>query len=152
MTKIVLKFILLAICLQGAGDWKQISPLHSTREEVERVLGPPTSACTELCFYDSRNEGIFVHYSRNPCDDPEQPWKVPANTVLVVTVNLAKRPKLSTFKLSREFRRVNDPELNGYSRYENLEKGLSYAVSADGRVYSIDKSPTKNDENRFRCR
>src|SRR5215211_607834 len=43
----------------GHGFMERPTPLHSTRGDVERVLGAPTEACTELCHYETKTEKVF---------------------------------------------------------------------------------------------
>lgn len=133
--------------------WKGIVPLHSTRVEVERLLGPPVKPCKDLCHYDTTTEGVFVRYSGEPCEEgQENRWRVPANTVISLSVNLAERQKLSDLKLDRRrFRKTEDPELHGYSTYENESEGISYSVSDEGVVYRIERFGTSKDAKALRC-
>src|SRR5688572_31602729 len=47
--------------LQEQG-WRGIVPLHSTREDVERLVGPPMS---NGITYDLRNERVTIGYSED---------------------------------------------------------------------------------------
>ena len=58
--------------------------------------------------------------------------RISPNTVISLSVNLAEGQKLSDLKLDRKrFRKTKDPELHGYSTYENESEGTSYSVSAE---------------------
>jgi hypothetical protein len=152
MLKMIFSLILLCNA-PGLQGWKGIAPLHSSRADVERLLGSPSAACKTLCSYETKSEVVFVGYSGEPCtNNDENRWRVPSDTVTSVTVNLGERAKLSGLKLNlRKFIRTMDPELNGYSTYSNDEMGVAYSVTDKGRVYSIHWFPTPKDEKAFQC-
>lgn len=133
--------------------WKGIVPLHSTRADVERRLGPPTEPCIAGCDYDTKREGVFVRYSGERCATGDaNPLNIPPNTVISVTVYPAVKPRLSDLKLSmRKFTRTKDPELNGYSTYTNEEIGVTYEVSDKHRVLSIEWFGSSKDITILRC-
>jgi len=68
-----------------AKAWRGIEPLHSTREDVERLFGSKVVRCGgSACIYDLGEEIIFVLYSTDSnCknDDATTAWKVPIGTV-----------------------------------------------------------------------
>lgn len=150
----ILCLAIVSFSSQDNRGLKGILPLHSTRADVERVLGPPTEPCSDGCMYDTKNEGVFVRYSVARCPEGDATgWNVPPNTVTSLSVNLAERPKLTALGLNlKRFKKTRDPELNGYSTYENEDKGVSYAVSADGRVYRIHWYANAKDDKVLRCR
>jgi hypothetical protein len=133
--------------------WKGIAPLHSSRADVERALGAPSDSCKDLCRYETKSEVVFVRYSGEPCtNNDDNRWRVPANTVISVTVNLENRLKFSSLKLNRKkFSKTNDPELHRYSSYTSADLGVEYSVDSNGRVYSIDWFPTAKDEKALLC-
>lgn len=133
--------------------WKGIAPLHSSRADVERLLGSPSAPCKSLCRYETKREVVFVGYSGETCtNNEENRWRIPRDTVISVTVNLEKRPKFSSLKLNRKkFTKTDDPELHRYTSYTSAELGVDYSVNDEGRVYSIDWFPTAKDEKAFEC-
>jgi hypothetical protein len=152
MLQIIFSAILLLSGPSSKG-WKSIAPLHSSRADVERLLGSPSAPCKSLCRYETQREVVFVGYSGDPCtNNDDNRWRVPADTVISVTVNLEKRPRFSSLKLNRKkFTKTNDPELHGYTSYTSAELGVDYSVNAEGRLYSIDWFPTLEDENALQC-
>ena len=100
-----------------------------------------------------RSKSSCSGYSGAPCtDDDENRWRVPPDTVIDLTVNLERRPKLSSLKLDRKrFSKTKDPELLGYTTYTDEAAVLSYAVSAQGRVFSINRFPAAKDDTAFKC-
>jgi hypothetical protein len=151
--EIIVCIVFFGSLSQSIEGWKGIVPLRSTRVDVERLLGAPSSRCKGLCRYESKDEVVFVRYSGEPCNNEEQNrWRVPPDTVIDLTVNLGETPKLSDLKLNlKKFKRTQDPELHGYSTYKNEDRGVSYAVSSDGRIYSIDWFATTKDNEALRC-
>jgi hypothetical protein len=115
--------------------------------------GPPSASCKRLCSYETKSEVILIGYSGDPCtNNDDNRWRVPANTVISVTVNFEEGPRFSSLKLNqKKFPKTEDPELHGYTSYGNAELGVDYAVDADGRVYSIHWFPTSKDENALLC-
>ena len=152
MLQIIFSAILFC-CVPSMQGWKGIMPLHSSRADVERALGAPSDSCKALCRYETKTEVVFVKYSGDPCtNNDDNRWRVPANTVISVTVNLENRLKFSSLKLNRKkFSKTNDPELDRYSSYTSVELGVDYSVDSNGRVYSIEWFPTVNDERTLLC-
>ncbi len=154
MLKIILIVPLLSLPASVNEGWMSLVPLRSTRGDVERLLGPPSGPCKGLCRYETKSEVIFVRYSQEPCSNKDDNrWLVPPDTVTELHVNLEKRPKLSSLKLNlKNFKRTDDPELHGYTSYTSEELGVSYSVSVDSRVYSINKFPSRKDDEALICR
>jgi hypothetical protein len=61
--------------------WRGIVPLHSTCEDVKRLLG---HASCKADSYDLENESVFILFSEKPCDGDSIRWNVPAGTVLSI--------------------------------------------------------------------
>jgi len=70
----------------NAQQWRSIVPLHSTRSDVERLLGPAEGKA--LSVYQLENEVVSVQFSEESCDEKKnQGWNVPRDTVIIVTVS-----------------------------------------------------------------
>jgi hypothetical protein len=98
-----LSIILSSISLSSAKEWLGITPLKSTRADVERLLGVPVGG-----IYHYRNEIVSVEYAQFPCGYknppgwPEAPpgWNVPQGTVVAIRVSLGNKPiRLLVFPL-----------------------------------------------------
>ena len=155
--KIILLVLGLALVIDSPQinkGWKGIAPLRSTRSDVERVLGSPTTSCTEVCHYQTKTESVFVHYSVERCARRElHPLNIPPNTVLTVLVYSEAKPRLRDLRLNmKKFMKTNDPELNGYATYTNGEAGVAYEVSDKGLVLSVEWFGSANDIHSLRCR
>ena len=57
----------LNFVIQAKG-WRGIVPLHSTRADVEQLLGPPDRKGNKpVVSYDLEKEQVTIIYSREPC-------------------------------------------------------------------------------------
>ncbi|HEY5885161.1 MAG TPA: hypothetical protein VIT88_10765 [Pyrinomonadaceae bacterium] len=99
------------------------------------------------------NQVLVVRYTGEPCTDEGSRWRVPADTVFEVNVNLGETPKLSKLKLKlKDFTVTEDPELYGYKYYDNPMTGFTYAVTEDGRVYRISRFPAEQADAHLDCK
>jgi hypothetical protein len=127
----VLIVVLLALYASSvqAKAWRGIEPLHSTREDVERLLGSKVVRCGgSACIYDFGEETVFVLYATDSnCknDDATSAWKVPIDTVIEIGVRFKDDKLLSElpFDLSK-FERVEDKHLPGWIYYVDLNEGV----------------------------
>src|SRR5215217_6792736 len=91
------KLILASVCaatvsyrLQAVEGWNGIVPLHSTRTDVERVLGIPLES-GQTSIYHLGDELVKVDYAASPCRGSLPGWNVPPDTVLQVHLIPQKR-------------------------------------------------------------
>jgi hypothetical protein len=131
---ILWKFLILgsiAFCSSSvqAKAWRGIEPLHSTRADVERLLGSKVVRCGgSACIYELGEEIIFVLYATDShCknDDATTAWRVRVGTVIEIGVHFKKDKLLSElpFDLSK-FERVEDEHLPGWIYYVNIDEGV----------------------------
>lgn len=150
----LISMVLLFASSVHAKEWRGIEPLHSTRADVERLLGSKAIRCgASSCIYDLGEETVFVLYSTEPTcknDDATRAWKVPAGTVIEIGVHFKKDKKLSELQLDlSKYERVTDKELPGWIYYMNLEEGIRVEAgleTASGLTYF----PSAKD-NCLRC-
>lgn len=144
--EIILCVSLLSLGSLQSQSWKGIVPLHSTRVDVERLLGPALSQCK--CDYRTKTENVFVLYSAERCaKGVPNTWNVPGDTVISIIVTPKEEPKLVDLGLDlKKFTKVEDPELRGNFTYTNLEEGVTYNVSDDGVVTSMEWFPRPKDK------
>ena len=67
--------VLTAASLVQQAGWRGIVPLHSTRLDVERLIGSPMRPGG--ITYDLQTERVNVGYSHGGCEKGEE-WNVPA--------------------------------------------------------------------------
>ena len=126
---IVILLILLFANSVEAKPWRGIEPLHSTRVDVERLLGSRVVRCgSSSCIYDMGEEIVFVLYATDSScknDDATTTWKVPVGTVIEIGVHFKEEKPLAQlgFELSK-FRKVEDEHLPGWVYYVDLDEGV----------------------------
>lgn len=138
---------------QPAG-WRGIVPLHSTRADVERVLGTPNLSSD---VYDLGNERASIMYSTDPCTGgPRGGYRVPRDTVLSIYVVPQYDLLLSALHFDPDkYKRTKDAPVPGHSIYKNEGEGVTYLVdetSSRGKslVQRILYAPAAEDAGR-RC-
>jgi hypothetical protein len=106
LTGCLLILLVLAIPLK-AKEWRGIDPLYSTREDVERLLGPPTMGRSDTSFYQFERERVSFEYSTGHCANG---WKAPSNTVISIWVTpSANQLRFKDLKLNlKTYKRVQD--------------------------------------------
>lgn len=138
----VLIIFLLVVSTQGK-VWRGIVPLHSTRQDVERILGPSKDSCN--CIYKTATEVITVGYARDNCTTNPKGWNVPRDTVVTINISFRNPPKLSELQFDiGKYKRTKDPHTPA-TYYSNEEEGTMYQVSEDGMVALAVYGPRSYD-------
>lgn len=134
---------LSALQSRRSDGWKGIVPLHSTRGDVERLLGPSEEKCK--CFYKTETEKVFVEYSQGPCKGFLSGWDVPADTVLMISVQPNTEVRLSdlSLDLTKLVRTSGTDTSDVY--YTDNDRGVRYKVSDSGIVRTVDYVPNRAD-------
>jgi hypothetical protein len=84
--------LLLMASAASAKSWRGIEPLHSTRADVERLLGPPN---VDRDLYDFPGERTSIWYSDGGCKAGlPSGWNVPKDTVVEIYSSLTEWKKL----------------------------------------------------------
>jgi hypothetical protein len=95
---LVLNLMLPIANSSTANGWRGIVPLHSTRADVERLLGPGTNECK--CGYYLEDVNVFFDYSSGDCRGRGSGgWDIQPDTVLRITVYPKPNPLLSSLKI-----------------------------------------------------
>jgi hypothetical protein len=127
-----------SICV-GKG-WRGIVPLHSSCEDVKRVLN--VSECRS--FYDTEEGKVYIGFSKKPCADG---WKVPPGTVLHISVYPKNAPLVEELGLDlRAFQKEISYDSPEYVFYTNKKIGMSLAVGPDQRVSCVSYFEEATDE------
>lgn len=154
ITSTVIRYVLVLSLITPAflqeRGWRGITPLHSTREEVERLIGQPMMPGG--ITYDLKTERVNVVYSAGGCGKghPSE-WNVPVGTVIGVTLYPQTRLMLSDLRvdLSRFEKSVN-PLSSDSVFYKDDEDGISIGTGSTGEVFVVQYLPSRKDSN-LRC-
>ena len=121
----------------NAKDWRGLIPFHSTRADVEKLLGPvpppPSDGRRAYTLNQNRSiyfvdEGdVYIIYKRDNWY-PEDCWKpIPTDTVVFIQVTFKKPVPLKDFGINVEQSKQFDPSSPsniGYSAYIDESSGL----------------------------
>jgi len=129
----------VALC-QG---YRGIIPLHSTCEDVKRVLG--VSTCEASNPYELGNERIKIIFSKAPCEKAwQKSWNVLPGTVMSVERFFINPIPLSSLNIAlSKYEKTYLP--SGETTYISDEDGVSFTESG-GTVSSIAYTPTSKDD------
>lgn len=132
-----------------AQGWRGIRPLHATREDVERVIGPPMRPNDSI--YDLKGERVSISYSDQPCAKGwPYGWNVEAETVIRITIFPQPRPKLAELPIDiSRSKKYIDP--SGVIHYNNDDEGLSVAVDPDEYEVKVIEYYPLASEAHLRC-
>ena len=139
---------LITICsgvALGKG-WRGIVPFHSTRSDVEKLLGPALG-----WNYDLENETVHFEYqtSESECGKKGGKWNVPLNTVLGILVTPKERKSIAEYGLDSTYVKSPHHLLNHFN-YTNKDEGISYSAHGD-IVSQITYVPTLKELQRSAC-
>jgi hypothetical protein len=139
-----------------ANGWREIQPLHSTRIDVERLLGNPIKSQGVAATYDTKEERVLVFYSAGPCKKGvSEEWNVPRDTVISITIHPNAKLPVASLKLDlTKYRKERDPHADLIVYYVNADEGIRVEARAllDGEdVDSITYGPAAKDRD-LRCR
>lgn len=150
------KQIILAVCLVLMGlnsalakSCRGIEPLHSTRADVERLLGSPAEDKTaDMWKFDFPEETALIHFSSGAaCEEGLPGWKVPKDIVLEIEIVL-NTPRKMTDMLTpgKEYETVRPAHTPSLFYYVDSDAGIRFNVR-DGVVGSMSYGPTARDKD-----
>ena len=66
----LLALVFIGVTTVYAKDWRGISPLHYTREDVERILGKSKGGPNDsfIATYETEDETIVISYAWSKCE------------------------------------------------------------------------------------
>ncbi len=151
-TRTIFGLILLlvgAVTSQGKA-WRGIVPLHSTRADVERLLGPPSMNRGDTVVYEYERERASIEYSKGPCN--VNTWNVAANTVINIWVS-PRYLYLSDLKLNlTQYAKKQDQELPYIYNYVDEKNGLRYQVDENrSQIVTLIEYFSAQTDAKLRC-
>jgi len=148
-TIICIGWLLSTVVISRAQGWRGIVPLHSTRADVEALIGPPIQPKGRT--YDLKNERVNVVYSDGSCDNSKIEWNVPSGTVIGITIYPQQTLLISDLRTDlNKFDKFIDPHNPDSVSYNNKEEGLGIGTRSNGEVVVIEYFPAAKD-NQLRC-
>ncbi|MGI8493851.1 MAG: hypothetical protein ACR2L1_00885 [Pyrinomonadaceae bacterium] len=140
--------IFLFSVISKAEEWRGIKPLHSTRADVERLLGQPTERYG-LSYYVLENQRVSVHYSDGECSSPSD-WSVPKDTVVSINISpVGGTLSLADLHLDNSKFKINK-SLFEEKEYRNDDDGIVYIVEVNKFILEIYFNPSVKDSH-FSC-
>jgi hypothetical protein len=156
---------LLCICLilfasvgTRAKEWRGIIPLHSSKQDVRRLLGPPKTQGKYVDSYELNDAFVDVYYaSGSPCGSSlVNSWRVSRDTV--VSIRITHRNTVPLQSLVSDIRGLKvseDIKLSQLSYYSSDEEGVRYTIRRDNPtsmldVMNVDYLPSMTD-HRLKC-
>ena len=145
---------LLAVPGAEAKGWRGIVPLHSTRADVEKLLGPPAEQRTEYSvLYRTENETLIINYARGlPCGIGEKysQWRVPRDTVESIFITPGMGSPLSQLTIDKtKYKTRSGGDRPEDVFYINEQDGETLRLFMN-EVMDITYSPAAGDEH-LRC-
>lgn len=128
----------------SAKVWRGIEPLHSSRADVERLLGPPNYQGTR---YDFPEETGSIEYAVDGCKEGlPGGWNVPKDIVIKIEIYL-KSPRETNDVLipGKEYEEIYGSDLPGYKEYIDNEEGIRF-FSDNGVVHHLEYIPAAKDK------
>lgn len=130
--------ILLSPAAINAKDWRTIIPLHSTKDDVTRLLGPPAEENEIRSIYQLDTEDIYIVFS-GEWSYQKCVTDLPAGTVLLIQIRPRLELSLSDVQTDRqkliEFDPSDPPDI-GYRGYIDEEQGIVIRT-LKGRIEEI---------------
>jgi hypothetical protein len=134
-----------------AKEWRGIVPLHSTRADVELLLGPPTKGTSYASYYSLPDEIAVISLQRELCDSDVGKlgieWNVPVGTV--ISINVIPKAAYPKERFATESGFNVESANAGFMYYTNGTLGQS-VETYDGTVTMLTYTPSER-ENFLRC-
>lgn len=128
--------------------WRGIVPLHSTRTDVEKLLGSPSETLPGSVLYRTTNGIVLIFYSSGtPCGTKGGPWRVPRDTVEAIDVTFQPGFPLSKLNLEDDkYKKIAGGHRPEDTYYVNDEMGEVIRV-VNGEVLDIHYGPANSDKD-----
>ena len=142
-------------------SWRGLIPLHATRSEVERLLGPPETTWENKARYGTDHEVVTATYAAGNCSSTGAQWSVSAGTLIELVIGqrypfLLSRLNLDLgrYRSRQEFpvRDVANPPkiMNYFDRVSGINIRAQSTSYASEEVINITYLPAERDRG-LRC-
>jgi hypothetical protein len=144
--------MIITFNLSHAQGWRGIKPLHSTREDVERLIGPPMQP--RGISYDLENERVTIGYSDGTPCTKGYPYGWDASPDTVISIEVYPKNKLTLAELQfdlSKYKKHSPHGDDGDTYYYSDEEGISIETRPYGDgVALIQYLPAASDKH-LRC-
>lgn len=151
-TLFTLTLVTLITKVTVAKEWEGIVPLHSTRANVEKILGIKSSG-ERVDKFTFKTDLIQIRYTTKLCeaDIENGTWDVPLGTVVSIRVTPQKEILFSALGFNKEEFDVTSTDVVGMMVYKNQQSGFELEVNEiTDKVYSFLYYWTESDKH-LRC-
>ena len=129
-------------------DWFKIVPFHTTRAEVETILGAPVMGSDYVFSYDTRDDRITVWYGgAKPWKDDPCKWALPEDSVFSFVYAPKKKFPLSELNVDlSKFKKEKAVEMVNDFYYYNPAEGLTLTtrlVDGEERFLTLERNPNQ---------
>lgn len=129
----ILVFILTTYSYSQSNSWNGITPLKSTRTDVEKILGTPESKSKgdSSDYFKTKDARIFVLYSTGNCDiTPSNGWNIPKGKVISISVEPFIPLKFTTYKFDKTlYKKRSTGDYLDSILYVNEKDGVRFTVN-----------------------
>jgi hypothetical protein len=141
---------LLTIPLSQANCWRKITPLHSTCDDVKKVLS--IEACSmPITNYNQPELQVMISFATGDCDKTPRGWRVPKGTVTAIILSPKIPMTPATFGLDlSKYEKREDGEIVGLDHYTSVDEGVTVDIY-NGVIHNLFLYPRKADEV-LRCK
>lgn len=159
----MIRFSFLIVCLVSSvsaqvpstTEWRGLSPLKSTRMDVERTLGPPDQKIeNEQMTYYYPDLVVFFYFTSNPkCQQklPHTSWDVTSDTVTGIDVSLRHPPSVEKTGIDLTKLKKVKGDFDLVDRYHYLNSDNSFSIEVgNGHVVGYHYGPG-NKQSHLRC-
>ena len=145
-TFLSISILLLAANAVSAKAWRGIEPLHSTRADVERLLGPSIDKSPYTSTYDFPEERVSISFSSGVCEEGlPGGWKLPKDTVVQISIDLKAEKKIAEFLTpGKEYEQIRAAHTQ-HVYYIDSAEGITFQVW-DGLVQNMMYGPSAKDK------
>ncbi|HKV35768.1 MAG TPA: hypothetical protein VJP89_15635 [Pyrinomonadaceae bacterium] len=128
--------------------WRGLVPLSSTKSDVERLFGKPSSVLASRPVYSFEKENVLFTYAQGNCDPQDSNWNVPPGTIL--EIEIVPQVIISVNDLGFDLRKFRDEKWDHPESlvYTNIDEGVTIrtrTIEIPNAVTSIKLSGSSHD-------
>jgi hypothetical protein len=139
-------------------EWKRLKILQSTRKDVLKTLGHPSSMSRNgrAYHYDNDKEKIYLSFASGKCTKSDfQEWKVAKNTLVRIIIQPQKKMLLSETKFDLKTFEKSEPDRQYRIIYISKDSSIQIETYSDGinaeEITNITYLPSR-DKFDLRCK